>query len=68
MDSAEQLNADAWALWTHIFNLLHAGLLFETCGEVHWDGLRSFGPQGGCGGWTMQLRVSLDGYEEVLST
>lgn len=67
-DSAQQLDADAWALWTHLFNLLHAKLLFESCGEVHWDGGLAAIPSGGCGGWTFTFRVTLDGYEEVLGT
>jgi hypothetical protein len=64
--SAEQLNADGWALWNHLYNMIRADLLFTLCGEVFWDGLRSINPQGGCGGWTLSLRVQLDGYEEIL--
>jgi hypothetical protein len=64
--SAEQLNADGWALVNHVYNLIRADLLFTLCGEVFWDGLRSINPQGGCGGWTLTLRVQQDGYEEAL--
>ena len=67
-DSAAQVNADGWALWNHIFNLIRADLLFTLCGEVLWDGLRSINPQGGCGGYTLNLRVELDGYEETFGS
>jgi hypothetical protein len=64
--SAEQVDADGWALWNHIYNLIRADQLFTLCGEVFWDGLRSINPQGGCGGFTLNLRVELEGYEETL--
>ena len=66
--AAEQINADGWALWNHLFNLALAGQLFQFCGEVHWDGLNSIVPQGGCGGWTLGVRVRLDGYQETIGT
>ena len=65
-DAAEQINADGWALWNHLYNMVRADQLFMLCGEVFWDGLRSITPSGGCGGWNLFLRVELDGYEEVL--
>jgi len=61
--SAEQINADGWALWNHLFNAVKAEELFSICGEVFWDGLRSLTPSGGCGGYNLFLRVELDGYE-----
>lgn len=66
--SSQQLYADGWAIWNHIFNLLAAELLFELCGEVFWDGGRMIVPSGGCGGWVFTFRVSFDGYEEILGT
>lgn len=62
--AAEQLDADAWALWNHIPNLWRAGLLFTLCGEVFWDAMRPLGPSGGCGGWVLGLHVSYDGYQD----
>ena len=62
--AAEQINADGWALWNHLYNMVRAEQLFMLCGEVFWDGLRSIVPSGGCGGWNLILRVELDGYEE----
>lgn len=64
--AAEQTNADAWAIWNGIGNRVRAGVLFETCREVFMEGMRSIPPSGGCGGWILSIRVSLDGYEEVL--
>lgn len=64
-DAAEQIHADGWALWNHLFNMIRAGDLFALCDEVFWDGLRAFAPSGGCGGWSITFRVQLDGYEEL---
>lgn len=66
--SAAQTNADAWALWNHLWEMWRADLLFTFCGEVFWDGLRSLPASGGCGGSTLTLRVSLDGYDDVTPT
>jgi hypothetical protein len=64
--AANQLNADNWALWNHIHNLVVAGLLFEQCGEVFFLGIRALQPSGGCAGWVATVQVSLDGYPESL--
>ena len=66
--AAVQTNADAWALWEHIYALVCSEALFSLCKEVFWDGLRALSPQGGCGGWVMNLRVTLDGYEVVVDS
>jgi hypothetical protein len=66
--ASEQLNADGWALWNHLYNLWTAGLLFTVCDEVFWDFLRPIGPSGGCAGWVLGIHISLDGYNETFST
>lgn len=66
--AAEQVNADGWALWNHIFNLISAEQLFTLCSKIIWDGLRSITPAGGCGGYTLNLRVEFGGYDEVIGT
>ena len=66
--SAAQVNADAWALWNHIFNLISAEQLFTLCDKIIWDGLRAITPQGGCVGWVLTMRVQLDGYPETIGT
>lgn len=65
--AAEQINADGWAIWNHLFNRIRAGLLFELCKEVFWEGGRELTPSGMCGGWVFGFRVTLDGYEEDLT-
>lgn len=60
---AEQMDADGWALWNHLWNLMRSGELFTLCGPVTWDGLRALIPSGGCGGWTLTIRAEVEGYE-----
>lgn len=67
-DAAAQINYDKWALWNHLHNLVREGLLFSRCGDVIWVGLTPLTPSGGCGGSLLTVRVSLDGYSEVLGT
>lgn len=66
--ASEQILADGWALWNHIFNLINADLLFQRCLDlVQWRML-ALQPMGGCAGWEMQFTVGLEGYREDLST
>jgi len=62
--SAEQINADAWAIWNHLYDAIRAGTLFALCLEVFWEGMTAVNPSGGCAGWQIAFRVRLDGYEE----
>lgn len=62
-DAAAQINADGWALWNHIFNLILAKEFLTACTERFFDGMRAIRPSGGCGGWTLTFRAQLDGYE-----
>ena len=66
--AAEQTDADAWALYNHLWNMVRAGALLSICSEVFFDGLRALDPSGGCGGWVLTLRAQVDGYEESIST
>lgn len=63
---AEQLDADGWALWNHLYNLVRAQLLWSKCQGIFPGPLRALPNSGGCGGWVLGYRVRLDGYEEVL--
>lgn len=65
--AAEQLNADGWALWNHLFNRVDAGLLLSRCGGIIPEVLRPIPGSGGCAGWIGSFRVKLDGYEEDIS-
>lgn len=64
--AATQVDADAWALWNHLFNMIRAGTLFSQCAEVKWGFLSALEPQGQCVGWVWPVDVALDGYEETL--
>lgn len=66
--AAEQVNADGWAIWNHCYNLVRAEMLFAKCLSVVWEGMRTLSPEGGCAGWYGSVRVTLDGYEETLSS
>lgn len=67
-EAAEQINADKWALWNHIYNLIGDGLLFDKCCDVVWGPLSPLQPSGGCGGSTLNITVCFDGYQEVQGT
>ena len=60
---AEQMNADGFALWNHLWNMIRSGDLFTLCGPVIWGGLRALTPQGGCGGWVLSVTAEVEGYE-----
>ncbi len=66
--AAEQIHADAWALWNHVYNLVQGGDLFERCCGVEWGTLSPLTPSGSCGGSTLTVTVCFDGYEEFLGT
>lgn len=65
--AARQLNADGWALWNHLYNLVRAQLLWSKCQGIFPGPARALPQQGGFGGWVLAYRVRLDGYEEVLA-
>lgn len=67
-NAAAQVDADKWALWNHIYNMINAHLLFDKCCEIIWGQIRAIAPSGGCGGSTFTITVCFDGYEEVLGT
>jgi hypothetical protein len=66
--ASAQTNADAWALWNHLFNLIGSGQLLTLCQEVFFEGITAVSPSGGCAGWTVALRAQLDGYQETLGS
>lgn len=66
--TAQQTNADRWALWNYPFNKWCAKLLFEECGDVlNWS-LTQLPPSGGIVGTTLSVTVSLQGYESTFGT
>lgn len=66
--AAKQINADKWALWNHLYNMINDGLLFDQCCDVIWGALAPLNPSGGCGGSRLSITVCFDGYQEVLGT
>jgi hypothetical protein len=64
--ASQQLYADGWALWNHLFNMVGADLLFRKCSGVFPGPLRALPQEGGFGGWFFPFTVVLDGYEETL--
>lgn len=66
--AAQQINADKWAIWNHIYNEIRAGVLFNKCCDVIWGGLTALQQNGGCGGSSLLITVCFDGYEEVQGT
>jgi hypothetical protein len=66
--AAEQINADKWALWNHIYSMINAHLLFDKCCDVIWGALRAQQTAGGCGGSILSITVCYDGYEEALGS
>lgn len=59
---AEQHNADGWALWNEMWNLVRSGELFTLCADSK-PALRPLAPSGGCSGWTLTYQVWIEGYE-----
>lgn len=66
--ASQQINADKWALWNHLYNMIRADLLFSRCCDVIWGALTPLQPSGGCGGSRLTITVCFDGYEEVQGT
>ena len=60
--AAEQVDADGWALWNYIWNLIRSGEFLTLCDDSSPE-LRQLTPSGGCSGWTLSMRVALEGYE-----
>jgi hypothetical protein len=64
-EAAQQTQADAWALWNVIHNLMRERppSLFSICELVFNDGITALTPAGGCYGWVMSIRGEVDGNE-----
>lgn len=65
LDAAGQLTtSDLWAIWNLVEYRKAKGTLFGgKCREMALDPAVPVGPAGGCGGWQIQLRVTLQGYD-----
>lgn len=63
--SAEQINADKWALWNDLYTHIRNGSLFDNCCDVIWGSLSALSPSGGCGGSQLTITVCFEGYEDT---
>jgi hypothetical protein len=62
--AARQINADGWALWNGLHNaILRDGALPPECGKAAIQNAVARDPSGGCGGWTIPVVLTVDGYE-----
>ena len=63
--TSRQTDSDVWALVNYLYALWQSGDLFTLCGEVFFEGARPIPQSGGCAGWTMVVRASLNGYQVI---
>lgn len=66
--TAEQTNADGWALWNHLYWLWSSGGFLSICTELFFEGMRALPEEGDRAGWTLTLRATLNGYDDVPSS
>jgi hypothetical protein len=59
--SARVIAADGWAIWNHLHNEVRAGSLFAGCQGLYIDPALPITPSGGVGGWTLAVRLPLEG-------
>jgi len=64
-ESSRQHNADHWAVWNHMHNAVNAERILSHCDNVVIEGITASIPSGGCAGWVLTLRASLDGYDDI---
>lgn len=66
MDAAAQNTcADVWTVWEHLKSLRRQGVLWPPPRELFIDPAVPLQTAGGCSGWQIQVRVSLDGFATV---
>ena len=66
--NATAMNEDLWAIWNWLLEAKRDGLLFDgACTAMYLDPPLSIN-QGGCCGWTLQIRVPVNGYAAPVGT
>lgn len=63
---ARQINADGWALHNGLHGAVLRDYLGDRCGKVSFGPVSARDPSGGCGGWTAEITLTIDGYETAL--
>ena len=66
--TSAQTNADAWALWNHLHEVVRAGVFQPKCKEFGFQAMRPIPMSGGVGGWVITALVQLDGFDEAIGT
>lgn len=64
--SSRQINADGWALHNALHGAVLSGYLGDRCGKAAFGPVTPRDPSGGCGGWTAEVTLTVDGYETAL--
>lgn len=60
--AAEQADQDGWAILNAVYAADRAGTVFGgLCTEVIYDGITPLDPSGGCVGWVIRYRASIQG-------
>ena len=62
---SRQHDADGWALWNHIYNLIEQEEFLTRCQFITFNAMIPLPLDGGCGGWQLSFTAHLDGYREV---
>lgn len=60
-ESALVVAQDVWALWNHLHQQIRDGSLFPGCQGVYIDPALPINTSGGVGGWTLTVRVPMEG-------
>ncbi|HET9520696.1 MAG TPA: hypothetical protein VFO73_06615 [Candidatus Limnocylindrales bacterium] len=63
--AALQHNADGWALWNGLHAAVQQQRILAACDKAIFDPAVARDPMGAIGGWTMQIRVTVPGYEAL---
>jgi hypothetical protein len=60
-EAGRTVNQDVWALWNHLSKEIRTGALSDKCKGAWRDNITAIPQQGGCGGWTLQWRIPING-------
>jgi hypothetical protein len=65
---AATVQEDGWALWNGLYTAIREERFKDLCSYVHFDTAQAIPEQGGCVGWYMTIRASLDGFPLTVAT
>lgn len=62
--SALEVDQDMWAIWNKLYTIKAEGNIFNgACSALYFDGGTPLDTEGGCAGWTFEVRAAIDGYD-----